>query len=171
MTWVKTGDEFVDDAADLSDAAVRTHLDALHWSARRLLDLHIPKRDLPRFAFSPDASRAVDELVAVGWWLDKGSTWYLAYRPEWQWSREQVERRRHQNAQAQERARRHKRGDHSLCLPDKCPSAADTRGDSASDPAGLGWVGENALKPLKESNNSGTLTVEQQRAIVYPVTP
>ena len=142
MTWVKTGDEFVDDAADLSDAAVRTHMDALHWSARRLLDLHIPKRDLPRFAFSPDAGRGVDELVAVGWWLDKGSTWYLAYRPEWQWSREQVERRRHQNAQAQERARRHKRGDHSLCLPDKCPSAADTaadtRGDSASDPAGLG---------------------------------
>jgi hypothetical protein len=81
MTWVKTGDEFVDDAADLSDAAVRTHMDALHWSARRLLDLHVPKRDLPRFAFSPDAGRAVDELVTVGWWLDKGSSWYLAYRP------------------------------------------------------------------------------------------
>ena len=156
MTWVKTGDEFVDDAADLSDAAVRTHIDALHWSARRLLDLHIPKRDLPRFAFSPNAGAAVDELVTVGWWLDKGSTWYLAYRPEWQWSREQVERRRHQNAQAQERGRRHRRGDHSLCLPNKCPSAAD----SAFDPVGLGWVGENALR---KSNHSGTVTVDPNR--------
>jgi hypothetical protein len=41
-------------------------LDAWHWNARRLLDLHIPKRDLPRFAFSPDAANAVGELISCG---------------------------------------------------------------------------------------------------------
>jgi hypothetical protein len=161
--WVKTGDEFVDDAADLSDAAVRTMLDAWHWNARRLLDLHIPKRDLPRFAFSPDAGRAVDELVTLRWWVDEGSSWYLAYRPEWQLSRDQVERRRNQNQQAQERARRHRKGDHSLCLIEKCPSAADTSADtshdtaddeadySASDPVRFGSVRKDALKELQEA--------------------
>lgn len=146
MTWVKTGDEWVDDAADLSDAAVRTHLDALHWNARRLLDLHIPKRDLMRFAFSPNAAAAIDELIACHWWIDEGTSWYLAHRPEWQLSREQVERRRNQNAQAQERGRRHRRGDHSLCLPNRCTSAADTHADSDADPVRFGSVRENALR-------------------------
>lgn len=154
MTWVKTGDEFCDDAADLTDAAVRTHMDALHWSARRLLDLHIPKRDQRRFAFSPDADAGIEELVGRGWWVDEGTTWFVAYHADWQWSREQVTRRRESNAQAQERGRRHKRGDHSLCLPDRCPSAADTTADTAddtnadhaADPVGLGWVGDGTTK-------------------------
>jgi hypothetical protein len=152
--WVKTGDEFVDDAADLSDAAVRTLMDAWHWNARRMLDLHIPKRDLPRFAFSANAAQAIDELVTGGWWRDDETSWYLAYRPEWQLSREQIERRRHQNVQAQERARRHRRGDHSLCLPGKCAeSAVDTGDDSAdesdADPARFGSVREKSTKQQK----------------------
>lgn len=142
--WVKTGDEFIDDAADLSDAAVRTHMDALHWSARRGLDLRVPKRDQRRFAFSPNADQAVSELVNVGWWVDEGDRWYLAYRPEWQLSREQVQRRRYQNAQAQERRRRHARSDHSLCIPGRCQSAADTADDTSdesdADPARFGSV-------------------------------
>lgn len=134
MSWVKLGDEFVDDAAELSDAAVRTYIDAVAWSNRRQLDLRVPKRDLRRFAFSPDADDAVKELLAVAWFIDDGDTWALAYRPEWQYeaSKERVEARRESNLRAQW----HKRGNHSKCLPGKCPhvvSSADNRADSADD--------------------------------------
>jgi len=55
MTWTKLGDEFSDAAAGLSSAAFRTHVEALCWSNRRLLDLIIPKASLKRFAEDPNA--------------------------------------------------------------------------------------------------------------------
>lgn len=132
MTWTKLGDEFVDDAADISDAAVRTHVEALAWANRRLLDLLVPKRDLRRFAFSTDADKAVQELVAIGWWEDRDRYWFLGYRQEWQQTREQVESRRLSNLRAQW----HRRGRHDLCDPGaKCLSAADTSADNAADTA------------------------------------
>lgn len=150
--WTKIGDEFVDDAADLSDAAVRTHLEALAWSNRRLLDLVIPKRDLRRFAFSETADAAVTELVNVGWWEDCGNCWALVYRPEWQQSREQVEKRREDNLRSQW----HRRGKHDLCVVGKCAalSADDTRADAradtddddGADPGRVGSVSGQALE-------------------------
>lgn len=133
MTWTKLGDEFVDDAADMTDAAVRTHVEALAWSNRRLLNLIVPKRDLRRFAFSTDVEKAVEELVNHGWWEDRGRAWFLAYRQEWQQTREQVEARRESNLRAQW----HRRGRHDLCDPSaKCVlSAADTSADNAADTA------------------------------------
>lgn len=130
MSWTKLGDEFADDAdrLGLTDAAVRTHVDALMWSNRRLLDLRIPKRDLARFAFSPDAEAAAKDLEAAGWWLDEGETWLLAYHPEWQQTREQVEAQRADMRERQERSRRHRAGDHSMCIRGRyCPDGAVTR--------------------------------------------
>lgn len=117
------GDEFNDAAADLSDAAARTHVDALLWSNRRLLDLLVPKRDLRRFAFSPavdvadpDGGQVVAELVSAGWWEDRGDAWYVGLRwPEWQLERGQVEDRRERETTKKRRQRAHARGDHSLC--------------------------------------------------------
>jgi hypothetical protein len=79
--WTKLGDDFPDDAAreELSDAAVRTHVEALCWSNRLLRDGRIPKRELHRFAFSEAASDAVAELVAAGWWADDGTAWLLLH--------------------------------------------------------------------------------------------
>ena len=123
MTWTKLGDEHADAAADLSDAAWRTHVEALEWSNRRLFDLLIPKRDLRRFAFSLDAEKATDELVDAGWWQDCGESWWIGCRfPEWQQDRKQVEARRTADSERQLRRRRHQRGDHSLCLVGKCPN-------------------------------------------------
>lgn len=136
MTWSKLGDELPDDAADLTDAAFRTHVEALCWSNRRLLDLTIPKRDLRRFAFSADADQGAKELTTAGWWTDNGDSWWVgAVHPEWQRSKEQVLNRREQNATAQERRRRHRRGDHSLCLDGNCLglSADDTSDDARDD--------------------------------------
>ncbi|MQA12958.1 MAG: hypothetical protein GEV09_01985 [Pseudonocardiaceae bacterium] len=92
MTWTKLGDEFPDDCerAELSDAAVRTHVEALCWSNRLLLDGHIPMRHLGRFAFSQDADRAVSELLAAGWWGETEDGYLLMHDITEQRSREQV---------------------------------------------------------------------------------
>jgi hypothetical protein len=101
VTWTKLGDEFPDEAHDLIDAEHRTHVDALCWSNRRGLDLYVPKRDLRRFAESPDAETAVKGLIVKGWWEDRGDSWYIGLRfPEWQRERAQVEHRRAYLAEA-----------------------------------------------------------------------
>lgn len=137
MTWTKLGDEFPAEAAPLSDAGFRTHVEALAWSNLRLLDLHIPKRDLKRFAETADPETAAKELVETGWWKDVGDRWWIGSKfPEWQRDRIQVEHRREQLALAQRRSRRHKLGDHSLCLDsckEKPASTVDSTDESASE--------------------------------------
>lgn len=126
MTWCKLGDEFPAAARDLTDAEYRMHVDALCWSALRLLDLHIPKAEVRRFAESPDAEAAVKGLAVKGWWEDLGDTWYIGLKfPEWQLERVVAEKRREDDALRQRRRRMHKAGDHSLCLAGHC--AAVTR--------------------------------------------
>lgn len=130
MTWTKLGDEFPAEAAPLSDAGFRTHVEALAWSNLRLLDLHIPKRDLKRFAETADPEAAAKELVETGWWKDVGDRWWIGSKfPEWQRDRIQVEHRREQLAIAQRRSRRHKLGNHSLCL-DSCKEKQASTVDS-----------------------------------------
>jgi hypothetical protein len=71
MTYTKLGAEFSDDAAnaDLSDAAFRTHVEAIQWlfTVERM-DCHVPARLVRRFAGSPHGEMAVTELVNLGWW-------------------------------------------------------------------------------------------------------
>jgi len=147
VTWTKLGDEFPDAAWHLSDAAWRTHAEALLWSNRLLLDLVVPKRHLRRFALSDLADQAAAELVATGWWADDGDCWEIGLRfPEWQRDRVQVEHRRAYLAEAQRRSRRHREGDHSLCLPAckaRATSSRDSTGESTVDPgrAGSGRAG------------------------------
>lgn len=71
MTWVKTGTEFPDDALDveLSDAAYRTHHEAVTWLYKvERGDCYLSAAALRRFAGSPHAELAVTELVNHGWW-------------------------------------------------------------------------------------------------------
>jgi hypothetical protein len=70
MTWLKTGQEFPLEAAGvgLSDAAYRTHHEALCWVMFRESGPKITERDVLRFAESADFERAVKELVDVGFW-------------------------------------------------------------------------------------------------------
>lgn len=124
VTWTKLGDEYPAAARCLTDAEFRTHTEALCWSSWRLLDLRVPKADVRRFAESPDAEIAVDGLVDKGWWADDGDAWDIGLHfPEWQQDRAQVEHRRAYLAEAQKRSRLHRAGDHSQCLPEKCPQA------------------------------------------------
>lgn len=113
MTWTKLGDELGDEIAELSDGAVRTYIDALMWSNRRLLDLVVPKKDLRRFAFSsavdvtdPDGCDVIRELIAAGWWADQGDSWVVDLRhPDWQLTRVQVEAARERETKKKQRQR------------------------------------------------------------------
>lgn len=122
MTWTKIGDEYSDWARGLSDAAFRTHTEALIWSNRRGLDLIISGRDLHRFAETMDPAAAVAELVASGWWeeLPHGLAWYIGcHFPDWQVEKCVLEQRRKLHNQRQRKYSRHRLGDHSLC-GDRC---------------------------------------------------
>jgi hypothetical protein len=134
MSWVKLGDEFADLAEKLSDAAVRTHVEALLWSGRRLLDQLIPKQHLPRFAITADPAAAAAELVDAGWWEDRGDIWYIGLvGGHWQLDRQTVEHDRERHLQRQDRYRRHKRGDHSKCDPKRCDAQRDASRDASRD--------------------------------------
>ena len=87
MTWTKLSDDFSDDCWTLSDAAFRLHVEGLVWSNRKLLDLHLPKEDVRRFAKQPDAAA---ELVSVGWWTDEGSHYVIRHHGGYQPTREAV---------------------------------------------------------------------------------
>ncbi|MEU0467201.1 hypothetical protein ABZ215_24640 [Amycolatopsis sp. NPDC006131] len=139
LVWTKLGDEYPDATRDLSDAAWRTHTEALCWSNRRLLDLVIPKRDLKRFAETEDPQLAAKELEETGWWQDLGDSWFIGVRfSEWQLERSVVEHRRDLNADRQRRHRLHKSGDHSMCTTDRCNALRDASRDALP---GTGRVG------------------------------
>jgi len=87
MTWTKLSDDFTDDTWTLSDAAARMHVDGLVWSNRKLLDLHIPKVDLARFAKTPSA---VTELLDGGWWHEDGEHYVIDHHARYQRLREAV---------------------------------------------------------------------------------
>jgi hypothetical protein len=132
--WTKLGDEFGDEAWSLSDAAFRTHVEALMWSNRLGLDGMIPKRHFRKFTFSTQAEQGGDELIRTGWWKDTGDFWDIGLRfPEWQLEREVVESRRAAAALRQRRHRLHKAGNHSLCLGQNCPGARAVTRDKTRD--------------------------------------
>jgi hypothetical protein len=113
------------------------------WSNWYLLDLVIPRRDLPMFAGLTSASTddAVGELVTEGWWqvIDDRSYWVGCKFSEWQQDKVQVEHRRAQLALAQRRKRLHDVGDHKLCIPGRCRalSTVDSAVESRDDPVRL----------------------------------
>jgi hypothetical protein len=70
VTWVKLSDDFAEKAArsGLSDAAFRTHIEALLWTMRRETGGWLRTRDIKRFAETKDPEAAVGELVGKDWW-------------------------------------------------------------------------------------------------------
>jgi hypothetical protein len=95
MTWTKLSDDWSDDAWTLSDAAHRLHVDGLVWSNRKLLDLRIPKEDLPRIS---KASDSVSELLDGSWWKDEGDHYLIQHHGMYQRTRAQVIKQQVANA-------------------------------------------------------------------------
>jgi hypothetical protein len=110
VTWLLLSDDFPGDLYrdELSDAAFRTHVEGLAWSADHLLDGRLPARSLVRFAFTDDPKAAAAELVAAGYWRLEGDAWQIVHHLEHQPTRDVVERRRRLNAERQARHRERK---------------------------------------------------------------
>lgn len=169
MTWTKLGQEFTDEASTLSDAAFRTHVEALCWSNRRGLDLTIPAGEVKRFAETADPDAAIRELLVAGWWEPAAGGWFIGTRfADWQLEHAVVEHRRELNAVRQRRHRLHAVGDHSLCS-DRCPDSGVTRDemrDEMRDPVRNGSVrnGSEHVVPKEKTLSSRKSETQGPRA-------
>ncbi len=116
MTWTKLGDEFSDECANtgLSDAAYRTHVEAIAWLYRvERMDLQIPKHLLRRFVGSEDWESAVHVLVGLGWWRDRGDHYQVVHHEDvirQSIAAQQAKRTRDKKAQADKRRRDDRKG-------------------------------------------------------------
>lgn len=85
MTWTKLGSEFFRECFHhgLSDASVRTHGEAIEYLYTcEEMSLRIPKRAVRSFAGSEDATQAVEDLVALEWWADRGTHWEVIHHAD-----------------------------------------------------------------------------------------
>ena len=85
MTWAKTGAEFPDECGrdSLSDAAYRTHHEAISWAySVEQMSLRVPKRLMRHIAYSEDYQDACLELVLLGYWQDRDSEWEIVHHAE-----------------------------------------------------------------------------------------
>lgn len=110
MTWTKLSDDFSDDCRALSDAAFRTHTEALIWSMRRETGGYLEAREVRRFAESPHADAAVDELIACGWWSIERQGYRINHHMEHQPEPDLIATRRALTADRVKRHRRKKAG-------------------------------------------------------------
>ena len=136
MTWLKLSDDFGDECAraSLTDAAFRTHVEALLWTMRRETEGRLSRRDVTRFGESDATSDAVRELLAAGFWVvDEDTNGYrvvhhMEHQPES--AVLQVRRR-----MAAERQRRHRRRAAGLSRRDE---TRDVQRDATRDPGRVG---------------------------------
>ena len=85
MTWAKYGDQYSDDIAKagLSDAAYRTHTEAIGWLYRvEDTALRIPKTVVRRFAGSDGYEAAIRELLACGYWREDSREYVVEHHAE-----------------------------------------------------------------------------------------
>jgi hypothetical protein len=112
VTWTKLGDEYSDEVAHagLSDAAYRTHTEAIGWLYRiEDMRLCIPKSVVRRFAGSPDHELGIKDLAAAGYWRDRGDAWEVIHHAEIiRQSIQQQQDHRERNRRAQRAYRKRK---------------------------------------------------------------
>jgi hypothetical protein len=96
MTWTKLSDDFTDDCWELSDGALRLHIEALVWSNRKLLNCRISKKEMARWA-KCTAPELISELLDCGWWEDDGDAYVINHHSRYQRTREQVLRQQNAN--------------------------------------------------------------------------
>jgi hypothetical protein len=85
MTWAKFGVEFLGQLmmAGLSDAAARTHTEALLWLYEiEAGNLRIPRHLVRSIAASPDYEAGIKELVAAEFWRDDGDTYTVLHHAD-----------------------------------------------------------------------------------------
>lgn len=148
MTWTKLSDDFSDQCHALSDAAFRTHVEALVWIMRRETGGYIDAREVKRFAESPHAEAAVDELVSVGWWSFERQGYRVHHHMEHQPEPDVIAKRREDTAHRVRKHRRKKAG-----LPEE-PSLVNASFPTRPDPSrpDPGNASRNAVTSTSKEN-------------------
>jgi hypothetical protein len=117
MTWPKFGSEFPAQCAeaDLSDAAVRTHVEAICYLYEvESKSLEIRKLRMRTIALSPDWEAAIVELLAKGFWLETTAGYRVVHHADvvrQSLAAQQNKRERDKKSQQNKRAR-DKQDDH-----------------------------------------------------------
>lgn len=138
MTWLKLSDDYHDQCAALSDAAYRTHTEALGWTMRRETGGFLTTREVRRLAESLEAQGAVQELLEQGFWEPTDSGYRILHHMEHQPEPEVIAKRRQNDAERQRKKRQASVNVVSM-------SRRDTQRDDTRDPGrdGSGRYGGN----------------------------
>src|SRR5262245_25383776 len=131
------GDEFPDECAqvNLTDAAFRTHVEALVWTMRRETGGYLTWQDVRRFAETGDPEAAITELLAVGFWQRRGDGFQVRHHMEHQPEPDLIAKRREATANRVRKHRRRKAGLDTDSAPDtSSPVSAAFRSGTSPDP-------------------------------------
>jgi len=134
MTWSKLGDEFSDDMANrgISDAAYRTHVEAIQWIYRvERYDCHVPKSLVRRFAGSDEYELAIKELIERDMWTDGGD--HYAVRHHGDVIRQSLSAQ-HKKTERDRRAQQAKRARDKASALTSAQSSVATQTDRQKDP-------------------------------------
>ena len=158
MTWLKLSDDYADELArfGLSDAAFRTHTEALGWVMRRETGGRLTDRDVSRFAESREVTRAVADLCDLGLWERTPGGYLVRHHMEHQPEPDLIRRRREAG---QARVRKHRRK--AAGLPE------DTDGNGVTERVtrdGSGLVGTGNPTPHLEEQPAGPWTTTRRAA-------
>jgi hypothetical protein len=136
MTWVKISDTALDEPflLDLPRGAVLLHIEALAYSNRYAVDGAIHRAALRKLTTEPDPDVAAAALVSAGLWGATREGWQIRWLLNDQPSSAEIQAGRELARMRQERRRRHNKGDHAICDPDRCRVLTrDGKRDSTRD--------------------------------------
>lgn len=130
MAWVKLEDTFAEDPRWDGPGAdgLALHVAALCYANRNLTDGRIGANRVKVLFPVVDLDSTVVALVKAGWWeLDPDGIRIADYLDN-QPSADTVRAKREESAERQERSRKHRAGEHSMCIEGwYCPQGAVTR--------------------------------------------
>lgn len=107
MTWTKLSDDYVDRLEYLSDTAFRLHTEMLTAINKREAGPFLSQSQvLRKTAVRGDVDRAIEELLACGYWVIDGGGYVVIEHMEHQIEPEVLAAKRRNNA---ERQRKHRR--------------------------------------------------------------
>lgn len=124
MTWANLSDDLLGRMQHhgLSRDDQLLYVEGLVHASRLLTDGELPS-DLRLFTTHPKAAEGAMHLVAFDYWRIGAHGYVITDYLDTNRSAEQVMRDRERNRTRQRRARLHREGDHSMCVPSYCRHA------------------------------------------------
>ena len=124
MTWAALSDDLIARMQhdELSRDDQLMYVEGLVYAARLLTDGELPS-DLRAFTTHPQAAEAALRLLSLDYWRVSAKGYEITNYLKVNRSAEQVEKSKERNRVRQHRARLHREGDHSMCVPSYCSHA------------------------------------------------